>query len=188
MDSFKLIYKKTSAWFVGAKQSERLSALLLGFTLIGVLIYFPVDSLNSYLDQVSVETVNRRLELEQVNRLLGQYKTLNSRLDRLKSSFDESLMTFEEVTTAIDQIVKQSIGSDSYSLQKLGNPSELGFDYEKQDFQITIRKTNLEQVVKLLYNIEQGERPLFLGNVNLTKALNKDEFVATLKIFSVRKS
>lgn len=188
MSPIQQFFRRFTTWFNSAKSTERISAIVLGLTALGCIIYFPVSTLNNYLDNVALEATQRRNDLEQINKLLGQYKTLNTRLDLLKASFDESLMTFEEVTSTIDQIVKQSIGSDSYSLQKLGDPSELGFDYEKQDFQIIIRQANLEQVVKLLYNIEQGERPLFLGNINLTKVLQKDEFVATLKIFSVRKS
>ena len=115
-------------------------------------------------------------------------KSLNNRLEKLKESFSQSEMSFEEVTVELDNIVKKSIGSNNYELKKGRAPQELGFDYEKQQFSLKVNTIDLEQSVKLLHNLEDSKSPLLLGKVDFKRYGGKDKFSVSVEIYSIRKS
>ena len=97
-------------------------------------------------------------------------------------------MTFEQVTKELDKIVKDSIGNDNYDLKKKSSaPTEFGLEYEKQDFSLRLRSLSLEQLVKLLYQLEHGKSPLFLSKVDIVKSAKAGEFTTTMEIYSIKK-
>lgn len=129
----------------------------------------------------------RERELQDINFLLERHSFLSGKLDGIQKSFQEAQMTFEEVTKEIDSIVKKSLGDKSdYDLKKPRSPSQLGLNFEKQEFSLKVKAAELEQLVKLLFSLEQGESPLFLGKIDLRRSAKSDLFTLTLELFSVR--
>ena len=119
---------------------------------------------------------------------MSRYNHLKAKLDTVQKSFQEAQMTFEEVTAQIDKIIKSSLGDDAqYDFKKPKSPTKLGLDYEKQEFSLKIKSAELQQIVKLLFALEQGNSTLFLGKIDLRRAGRSNAYSTTLEIFSVRK-
>ena len=153
-----------------------------------VALYEISGSISETIADTQRAVTIRTRELNGIYKLAARYKSLSGRLERLQKTFAESQMTFEQVTGQIDKIVQDSIGSDKYDLKRGRVVTKVGLDYEKQDFTLKIQSLELEEVVKLLFKLEQGDSPLFLGKVDLVKSSRSNTFSTTLEIFSLRKS
>jgi exonuclease VII small subunit len=129
----------------------------------------------------------RTRQLSELGDIAKRYKTLSQRLEEAKKTFADSQMTFEQVTSQLDKIVRDSIGSDKYDLNK-GKATKVGLDYDRQEFTVKIKSLSLQQIVALLHKLEQGDTPLFLGKVDLAKSPSDSSLSATLEIFSIKKS
>ena len=182
------LFRRIRMIAVGLNSREQLIVGVAALLLVTTLIYVPITAFNSYEEDTVRRTERRTSELEQINKIAARYKMLDERLALLKDTFAQSQMTFEEVTSKLDKVVKDTIGSDDYNLSKTRSPSQLGFEYEKQDFTLKINSLKFDQLIRLLYSLEQGDSPLFLGKVDIAKQQTGDLFTATLEIFSVRKS
>lgn len=176
--------RKVSAWFAALTPRERTLVLVTTVALSAYTLTVPLGSLNEHIDETKRQTVVRSRALEEVSHYSRRLSSLNSRLDKLKKSLEESKMTFEQVTSNLDSVVSSSIGSRNYNLNKSGKPETLGLEFEKQDFILKVNSLSLEQLVKLLFELEQGKSPLFLGNVDASKGRG-DTFKATLEIASI---
>lgn len=175
-------------WFAGRSQSER--RLITITALIGALwlCSVPISWAAEHINEVETQTIVRRRHYDELRRQVRRYHELDQRLAKLKESFAASEMTFEQVASELDRIVQKSIGSNNYDLTKSGDPAPLGLDFEKQDFTLNIRSLTLEQLVNLLYEIEQGKSPLFMGKVDILQGTSEGTFRATLEIASISRS
>lgn len=184
----KTYIRRFNIWFNRLSSREGTMILVAVVSLLVYGAFSAVETIQEELADTDRLVKVRQQNLEDLGQVASRYKTLKTRLTRLQESFSKSEMTFEEVTSQIDAIVRKSIGSDDYDLKKGRTPSQIGFEYEKQQFTLKVNSLSLEEVVRLLYNLEQGESPLILGKVDLRKLPRKEEFSTSLEIFSVRKS
>lgn len=163
-------------------------ALLLAAAVIGIVVYFGAGEIQERLEETPRLIQARTSDLETLGRTVGRYQTLKVRMESIETSFKESQMTFEQVTDELDKVVKESIGGGEYDLKKIRTPSSIGLSYEKQEFTLNIKSLTLDQLVRLLHRLENGDRPLFLGKVDINKPAGNSAFSATLEVFSVRKA
>ncbi|MCB0360329.1 MAG: hypothetical protein KDD44_11860, partial [Bdellovibrionales bacterium] len=177
--------RRASSLYLALSTRERLLIGLTAIVALAIVFRSGVALINEHLGDTELEIASRERDYRDFTRYAGRYRLLNERLQRLKTSFNESQMTFEQVTSDLDQIVRRSVGSSDYDLRKSGNPEELGEDFEKQDFSLNIRSINLDQLVRLLYELQEGKSPLFLSKVDVTKLPRGAEFRATLEIATV---
>ena len=180
--------KKAATLFFALTTREKLLIVAPLVFLLGYGLYLGVDSMNAYVDRTAKLAELRRGEYQQIAQTLKRYKELESRQKDLQSTFAQSQMTFEQVFIQLDKVLRQAIGSDNYDLKQGKAPSAFGFEYEKQDFTLNVKSIKIDQLVKLLYQIEQGERPLFLSSVQLSKTPAGTEYSATLEIYSIAKN
>lgn len=166
---------------------ERIFVLLGAVACLVFALYLGVESFFNDINKTKKLAQTRQIQLEQIALLVQRYNTLESRLQRLQETFSESQLTFEQVTKQLDSIVRQSIGSDKYGLDRGRSLTQIGESYQKQEFTLKISSITLEQVVDLLYRLEHGESPLLLGKVDLVHSRRNKSFSATLEIFSVLK-
>ena len=180
--------KRARSWFQARTNSERV--LITVTSTLGLLWFlsWPISALSEYLDEVDALTAVRKQHYEELGRYVKRFREMDQKLTKLRASFDESQMTFEQVTSELDRIVQKSIGSSNYDLKKNRTPSQLGEDYEKQDFTLNIPNVTLEQLVSLLFEVEQGKSPLFMGKVDILQSGAEGSFRATLEIASISKS
>lgn len=180
--------KSLLAHFSTLKKSERMLVLSVGVLLFAYLITIPFTAVADYAKKSEIMLKRRTQDLEQVTELARKYQLLNSRFERLRTTFDESQISFRDVTANLDKIVRKSIGSDNYDLKRTRGTESPGSDFEQLGFSLTVKSLNLNQLVLLLYSLEQGESPIFLKKVSLAKSTRSNEFRAVLDIFSIGKS
>lgn len=177
-------FRKLSAWFASLTHREKTLVVITSVALGLYAITIPVGTLQEHIDETRRQAVVRARALEEVSHYSRRLSSLDSKLEKLKQSLEQSKMTFEQVTANLDSIVSESIGSRNYNLNKSGKPEALGEEFEKQDFVLKVNSLTLEQLVKLLFELEKGKSPLFLGNVDVSQGRG-DSFRATLEIASI---
>lgn len=184
----KAIFRKALAYFNGLSLREKLLVGSAAAVIAIMLIAWPIRAFRNYLHDTEIYIQQRKNDFQNLSQYTQRYRERSQRLSALSATFSKSQMTFEEVTAALDRVVKESIGNDSYDLKR-GNtsPEDVSSDYEKQDFTLNIRSLTLEQMIKLLYEIEHGKRPLFLSKVDIRKDVGEGKFSAVLEIGSVRR-
>lgn len=189
-----LIRRKIRQWLGSLNARERVIVSLALISALGCAIYLPAKSLHEHYLQEQALIESRKDDLKLLKASLSKLQLLNKRLERVQQSYNDATMTFEEVTTQIDKLVRASIGSGDYEPKLRGSPSELGMGFEKQEFTLNVKSLSLEQLVKLLHSIEQSDNPLFLGKVDIRKLSSRGrnqspqaQFSATLEVFSVRR-
>jgi hypothetical protein len=175
-------------WFLRLNNRERALVCFTGVCLLGFAVYSAISQIEQHIVDTERVLAIRSQQLDELNRVVQRYKSLKGRLERVQRTFAQSQMTFKEVTDQLDKIVRQTIGNNTYDLKKGGSPSQIGFEYEKQAFTLNIRSLSLEQVTRLLYQLEQGDSPLSLGKVDVIKSPADNTYSATLEIFSIQKS
>ena len=182
------LFRRLLAWFTALNQREK---LIVGATVVFGLL-FSLQQLfglvEDHMDSTRQLVAVRKSQLEEVGKILRRYAALRKRRDLLQSTYAESQLTFEQVTTELDRIVKDAINSDNYELKKPHAPTPFGFEYEKQEFTLIVKSLALPQLVKLLYQIEQGGKPIYLSKIDITKSPSGTDFSAVLEIYSIGKS
>lgn len=167
-------------------ETTRVGMMIIAVVLVG--LYLGWGEIEESLGETPRLIQARTSDLETLGRTLTRYQILRGRMDSIENSFKASQMTFEQVTEELDKVVKETIGSSEYDLKKIPNPSKIGLSYEKQQFTVNIKSLTLDQLVRLLHRLENGDRPLFLGKVDINKPAGNSAFTATLEVFSVRKA
>lgn len=188
MKKYLIHIKKFESWYSSARQSEKVLIGIIAFIALCTLIYTPVSAFNSYRENNEIKIKKRVYDLEQLDSAVSRYQSLKLRFDKVRQSFEDSQMTLEQLTSELEQIVKNSLSNDNYELNTAGSPVQMGLDFERQQFILKVRSLSLEQLVKLLHQLEQGKSPLLLGKVDITKLAKDNEFSATLEIFSISKA
>ena len=147
-----------------------------------------VTSFQEYVDTNELLVIKRTSELESIGKSLKRYQTLRNRRETLQATFAQSQMTYEQVVNQLSKLVRDTIGNDNFELKKSRTPAPFGLDFQKQEFTLSIKAISMEQLVKILYQIEQGERPLFLSKVDITRLIQAGDYSASLEIYSINKS
>ncbi len=188
MSRASIKFDQLSTWFFRLSVRERVLLVVTSVALFLTACLFAYQAVQESIAETRRRTIVRTRNLNDLGRLANRYNDLKERLDRLQTTFSAAQLSFEEVTKKIDVIVQQSIGTNTYELKRGRTPEQIGFEYEKQQFTLKVDSLELPQLVQLLYKLEQGDNPLFLGKVDISKSTRDESFAATLEIFSVRKN
>ena len=182
------IVRKINHAIAGLNARERLIVGTAVVCLIIFGIYQGAVAVETHIEESKRLLVVRKTQLQDIGAILKRYIALRQRRESLQTTFEKSQMTFEQVSAEVDKIVKDAISSDNYDLKKPHPPTTFGFEYEKQEFSLTVKSLTLEQLVKLLYQIEHGGRPIFLSKVDINKSLSGTDFSAVFEIYSISKA
>lgn len=181
-------WRRILHWYWSLSQSEKVIVSITGACLVVFGIYQAGLAIEDYISVNNRALAARKTQLENIEKTLKRYLVLKNRQENLQKTFAKSEMTFEQVTAQLDHIVRDSMGNDNYDLKKSRTPTAFGFEYEKQEFTVNIRTLSMDQLVKLLYQLEQGERPLFLSKLDIIRSSTGNEYGATLEIYSIAKA
>ncbi len=188
MKELKILLKKLAIWFNKLNHRER---LLVG-SAFAFCVFYSLLQVVTFLDDYQEESSNvlkiRKNDYIQIAKISQRYETLKNKKDNIQNEFNKSQMTFDEVTSEVDKIVQQAIGESKYELTKPHPPTPFGFEYQKQDFILSVRTLNLEQLTRLLYQIENGGKPLYLNRLNISRLSNANTLSAIFEIYSIGKS
>ena len=173
--------------FQGLTPRERLivsaaaGAMVLFF--IGNLIGGGISS----LENTKSMAVKRQEDLNSISRLSQRYAQLNDKQKKVKASYQQAAMTFQQVTVELDSLIKDTLGTADFSLENTQEVLEAEKDFNRQEFKIVLRSVTLEQLVGILYRIENGPAPLFLGKVDLATSPAGNSLSATLSVYTIFK-
>jgi hypothetical protein len=180
--------KKVIHWFYTLSSRERV--LVGGVVIFGavVILWNGVQFLSESIVDNGRYISQRRSDYMNLLSDLRRYRQLDDRVKSLEATFEKSEMTLEQVTTEIDRIVRESIGSDNYELQKSSSTEEVGATLQQQGFTLSLRSITLDQLVQLLFKLESGKSPLLLGKVELERRGATPEMRALIEVSSISKS
>lgn len=184
----KLGLRKLSSWFTKLSPRERMLVLVAGVGVTGFLLFMTGEAFVEQLDDYERITAVRTQAYRDISMLLPRYQNLSQRLEKLKASFAESQMTFAQVTAGLEKIVRTALGDEiNYDLDKSRKAEPFGEEFEKQDIVLKVKSITLDQLVRLLYELEHGDTPLFMGKVDLRTNKRDKTFQAQLEITTIGK-
>ena len=187
MNAVKRWTRYFSSFVLGLQPRER---MLFALAVMGIIFYGTYiieEDINISIKTKESVIKRRSQELLELNNLLKRYAQLSQRFKQVQTTFTKSQMTFEQVTADLDKLVRESIGSSTYDLNKTKTPTDIGLEFEKQEFTVKLKSLSLEQIVSLLHKLETGGSPLFLGKLDITKAITTGDFSANIEVFSIRR-
>lgn len=185
---FSSTIKTATQRFSALSQREKIIVAVAALGLVLVLCQQGVSLMQEHLtDNRQLITV-RKNQLQDLAVVLKRYAALRQRKESLQQTYAQSQMSFEQLSTELDRVVRDAIGSDNYELKKPHPPAPFGFEYEKQEFSLIVKSLTLDQLVKLLYQVEHGGKPIFLSKVDINKSLSGTDFSAVLEIYSISKA
>lgn len=187
MKEITLFFRKTINAFSKFSLRERALLSSVGIFFIIFILMSVITFFSDIQDNKHRLAVARRNQLNELIKVAQRYKTLSGKKEALQKKFADSQMTFDQVSIEVDKIINESIGDEKYELTKPNAPTPFGFEFEKQDFKLSIKNINMEQLVKLLYKIEHGGKPLYLSKLEINKA-SSTNLSATMEIYSIGKS
>lgn len=123
--------------------------------------------------------------LENVER----YKFLKAKLEKVLEENINSRLDVAEASGAIDKVVKDSVGNKDYRFTKEEKFEELPFaGSKKAGTTLEFQSLSLEEIVKLLYNFDVSDKPIFVGNVEIFKNRSStNTFKLRLEVFTIQK-
>ncbi len=184
---FNLSRKAMNSYF-GLKSSEKILVGAAAVFMLVILLQYFAGIVQARVFDSKQLLATRKNQLQDVGFILKRYVSLHRYREELQTTYAKSQMTFEEVSNELDRIVRDAIGNDNYEVKKPHPPEPFGFEYEKQEFSLTVRSLSLDQLTKLLYQIEQGEKPIFLSKVDIKKSPSGTDYGASLEIYSISKT
>ena len=179
--------RKFSLWINSLNTRERLIVLVAFLGICVYLLYLPVVSAQAKIAETSRLTTLRKNDAKEISIVLRRYKLLKEKLDKLQVAFDKLPASFEPVTRELDTIIKKSIGDNTYDLPKARAPSPFGKNYEKQNYTLKVKNLSLEELSKLLFQLDRSENALFIGTVEITASSKKSKFNTNIDVITVRK-
>jgi type II secretory pathway component PulM len=179
--------KKAVQWFEALPQREKLLVCVMAAAIAVACAYVLYDEAATAL-AAQQQLIEKRLhDLDDLGQALERYQRLSSRMSEIELIYADSHATASQVYTQLDGIVRESIGEQSYDLKRSPTTSSLGENAEQQDFTLKIPALSLEQLVKLLYRLEQGGGGVVLSKVDVTKGAQPGQFSASLEVSAIRK-
>ena len=170
------------------QRNKRESLILSAVVVLAITYGFMtiVTEVSDYLAEKDLEIDSRMEDLKNVSRTLNSYHSLKDRVEGVKTAYAAAQMSFEKAYSNLDNLVKKSVGAEVYNLKTKGVPADIGLGYEKQDYTLIVT-LNRDQLVKLLFELEQGKSGLFLKQVRVSNKQG-NSFEAQLDIYSIIKS
>ena len=181
------LLKSFTSWIAGLSPREKfICGLAIAGSFAYFIIYLPAISLQEHLAENERTLLVRQHALEELQGLLGRYIELTGRLEKVQSTFDESQMTYEQVTAEIDRIAKAALEGDECELGKRSS-STLPKGYQKQDFVLKCKNLTTKHLVKLLFDLENDKNPLFVGKVQVSRRGRGGKLQGTIEISTIGK-
>ena len=182
----KQLVAKIKVFLNQLNKRERLivSAVIVVAIIYGLMTV--ATGISGYLAEKDLEIDSRMEDLKNISKTLESYHSLKDRFEAVKTAYSAAQMSFEKAYGNLDNLVKKSVGAEGYDLKTSGDPTDIGLGYEKQDYKLKVT-LNREQLVKLLFELEQGKSGLFLKQVRVSNKQG-NSFEAQLDIYSIIKS
>jgi hypothetical protein len=180
--------KKFASWYLQLSPREK---LIIGITTTAVVFFAIYGSLSlafNLSDSLETKIVRGKIQAEELVAKLNRYNEVNETYKRLQEQFEQSQTTFEDVAVTLDSIrEKSNIKKENFDFAT-ESIVDIGLEYKKQEYTLTVKNLSLKELVDLLYTIEQKAKSLFMGDVDIVKARAEDSFRVTINLSNIRKT
>jgi hypothetical protein len=178
----------TPSWYQALSTREQRLVLASSTALLLYLLYLIVSPLFDAGNSSDLQITRLKQQQREIAILARKYNTLKAKRDSLQEVFIRSQLSFEQVSQELDKIIRSSIGSDNYDLKRSSSTVEFGLGFKRQDFLISVKNLNQNQLVSLLSQLERREKPIFLTKADLTKNTGAETSIsASLEVFTIGK-
>lgn len=174
------------------REKRLLLLLVIGFLII--MLWIATSWIFESKSKLHQSVAQSKNTLSQVLALSERLRGLENRLTELSTLYLNSSLSYEELTAALDRIIKDKIGSNSYTLNrsssydKNDDESSIGNSFRLQKFTIKITEISLEQAISLLNALETGPPRMFIQRADLSKARNNESLSLSLEVASIEAS
>jgi hypothetical protein len=180
--------KRISSWHLQLSQREKLIFGLTSIVLCLFVIFGSWIVASSVIDSLKVKIARGKSQAQELTAKLNRYNELNVTYKKLQQQFEQSQSTFEDVAVTLDNVREKSkIKKEDFEFAT-GSIVDIGLEYKKQEYTLTVNSLSLEELVTLLYTIEEAAKSLFIGEVDILKTPGKDIFRAEISISNIRKA
>lgn len=168
--------------------SQREKVLLKGGSAVCLvlLLWFSVEKTIEYRKTFTTKVKNSAEAIPQVTTLANRVKGLETRKNDLTTLYLNSTLSYQELTSYLDKIIKSKIGNDTYTLNKSSETESIGQDFNLQKFTIKINETTLPSIVELLHTLETGTPRMFIQRTDIVKNRSKETLSLTIELASVQ--
>jgi len=194
----KLVIQNHLAAFYARPKRERL--LLVG-ALGAVVIWLMLEGIQGSASSIGGQQAKideRAREVASLQYAVAKYSKLSARLQSLEKTYANSELSVEQVYSEVENIVKAALADSAkggsagqiaqgYELRSVGTIVAISDTVQQQGYSLKLKSLSLTQLVDLLYRLEQGKAPLFLGRLELTKGSQPGIFSANLELSSLRR-
>ena len=174
--------------------------LLIVGAISAILIWLAIEALQGSISNFGGQQskiVDRTRDLAKLQFSVAKYNKLSSRLANLEKTYANSELSVEQVYAEVESIVKGALANknpsdkgpttEGYELRSVGAIVSISETVQQQGYSLKLKALSLNQLVDLLYRLEQGKAPLFLGRLEIAKGSQPGIFSANLELSSLRK-
>jgi len=150
------------------------------YVLIETLIVIKIEA------QDELQLVQQKYD--RVVSLRTRYEELSRQHEKLSRSRFSDGNSIDQIYSEIDSAVKETLSGVSYDLKRSPSGELLSRDVRKQEFVIRIASVQLEQILKLLYRIENGKTPMYVSRLETMRLPQVGAVSATITLATLEKS
>ncbi len=182
------LIQKAEGWYQQLTQRERLIIRVAFLCMVFLLLWFVMDSTLQYKKNIDARARSSSELIPHVAQLAQRIHGLEARKNELTTLYLNSTLSYEELTTYLDTLIKSKIGNDTYSLNKSQDTENIGEDFILQKFTIKINDAKLDNITSLLHAFETGTPRMFVQRTDIVKNRTKGNLSLTLELTSVQSS
>ncbi|HMO17386.1 MAG TPA: hypothetical protein PKA63_04630 [Oligoflexia bacterium] len=178
------------SWYFKLSLRER--RLILGLTVCFfiVFIWLLLDWFITTRSNLYQSVTKSKITLSDTLILADRLRGLEDRLTELTTLYLNSTLSYEEVTSALDKIIKEKVGTATYSLTRSSNDLSgeenfLGDSFKLEKFTVKIAEISLEKATSLIVGLENGPPKMFIQRADLTKSRSGESLSLTLELASI---
>jgi hypothetical protein len=190
----KSVIQNLNSAFYARPKRERTIVMVAFVAVLGwgllELVQGSIGSFGGHEAKIS----SRIKEIEKLQFQTAKYKKLSARLADLDKTYANSELSVEQVYSEVENVVKAALAdggttgtNDGYELRSAGTVVSISDSIQQQGYTLKLKALSLKQLVDLLYRLEQGKAPLFLGRLEIAKGSQPGIFSANLELSSIRR-
>jgi hypothetical protein len=96
-------------------------------------------------------------------------------------------MSYEQLTTHLDQLIKKQIQDAQYELTPSKDITEIGTEFIARKFSLSVKELSSSSLPMLLEALESGPPPLLLQRVEVSKINKEDQISLSIDLLTVEK-
>ncbi len=165
---------------------ERISLVLMVVVLAAVVVYkISLVVVEQFEDQArrlaAVESMREALPYR-----LADYTQLKARKDNIEKAY-QKIQISEGMLTYLETLLNQKKAIQRPFFIDDGEPRKFGGKYEQMPFLVKFGITDYGELVELLKELTQGEKPMIVKSINIAKIGNGRQLQVQLDLTGVRR-